>query len=122
MYINFETFIINRFSCGSHKQTFPFININNLLLFFILGGLVGTVAAYAIAPDYKSFLQVIHELDHIKQRKLFDTIQNAVSSLDIIDVAKFAIVLATSQSIKQIVIREAINFISNELHMQITEN
>lgn len=91
-------------------------------LFLILGGLVGTIAAYSMSPDYKSFIQIVHDLDYEKQKKLFDAIQNSITSIDITDVAKFTIALATSQSLKQIVIKESINFIRNELSMQITQN
>lgn len=91
-------------------------------LFFVKGGLVGTVAAYNMASNYKSLLQVLHELDYDKQKKLFDALQNVASSVNIADAAKFAIVLATSQSTKQAIIHETINFIRNELSMQITQN
>lgn len=83
---------------------------------------MGTIAAYSMSPDYKSFTQIIYDLDYEKQKKLFDAIQNAIISVDITDVAKFAIALATSQSLKQIVLQESINFIRNELSMQITQN
>ncbi|VVC28170.1 Hypothetical protein CINCED_3A021210 [Cinara cedri] len=87
---------------------------------FLTGGIVGTIAAYSMSPDYKSFIEIIHDLDYEKQKKLFDAIKNSISSVDITDVVKFSIALATSQSLKEIVIKEAIKFVSNELNMQIT--
>ncbi|XP_050430585.1 protein C19orf12-like isoform X2 [Adelges cooleyi] len=88
----------------------------------LAGGLVGTVAAVSMAPNYKSLLEVIHELDYETQRKMFDAIQNAVQSVDLKDVVNLTITLAASQSIKQIVIRETMNFIQNELQMAIASS
>lgn len=83
---------------------------------------MGTLAAYNMSQNYKSLLQVIHEMDFDKQKKMFDVVQNVVSGVDISDVIKFGILLTTNQSIKQLVICEVINFVRNELSMQITEN
>lgn len=91
-------------------------------MFLISGGLVGSVTAYNMSSDYKSLLQVIHELNYEKQKKLFDTIQNLVTSIDINDVVKFALIIATNQSLKQAIIYETINFVRNELSMQIAQN
>lgn len=88
----------------------------------ILGGLVGTLAAYNMSPDYKGLKQIIYEMDYEKSKKLYDAIQNVISSIDISDVVKFTILLTTNQSIKKVVIHEAINFIRNELNMKITQN
>jgi len=89
----------------------------------ILGGLVGTVAAYNMGPHYKSLIQVIYDdMDYAKQKKLFDAIQSVVSSIDITDIAKFVFLLSNSSSIKQAIIHEAINFISNEMSLQIAQN
>lgn len=83
---------------------------------------MGTLAAYNMSQNYKSLLQVIHELDFEKQKKMFDVVQNVVSGVDISDVIKFGILLTTNQSIKQLVICEVINFVRNELSMQIAQN
>lgn len=83
---------------------------------------MGTIAACNMTQNYKSLLQIIHEMDYEKQKKLFDVIQQVVSSIDITDVIKFTVLLTTSQSIKQAVIHETINFVRNELSMQITQN
>lgn len=89
----------------------------------ILGGIVGTIAAYNMSQNYKSLLQVIHEdMDVEKQKKLFDAIQSVVTSIDITDAIKFVVLLSTNQSIKKAVIYETINFIQNELSMQISQN
>lgn len=89
----------------------------------ILGGIVGTIAAYNMSQSYKSLLQVIHEdMDVEKQKKLFDAIQSVVTSIDITDAIKFVVLLSTNQSIKKAVIYETINFIQNELSMQISQN
>lgn len=85
----------------------------------ILGGLVGSLAAFTIIPDYKSLTQVIHEMDYDKSKKLFDVLQNVMTTIDLTDIVKFTMLLSTSQSIKQAVIHETINFLRNELHMQI---
>ncbi|XP_050534643.1 protein C19orf12-like [Daktulosphaira vitifoliae] len=86
----------------------------------IAGGLLGTAAAASLAPNYKSLIDVIQDLDYDEQKRMVDTIQKALDSINIQDVAKFAIALATSSSIKQIVIRETINFVQNELSLAIT--
>lgn len=91
-------------------------------MFVILGGLVGTVAAVNMTSNYKSLIQILDEMDYNKQKKLFDAIQSVVANIDIADVTKFVLLLTTSQSIKQAVIHEAINFVRNELSMQITQN
>lgn len=83
---------------------------------------MGSIAAYNMTQNYKSLLQIIHEMDYEKQKKLFDVLQKAVSSVDITDVIKFTVLLSTSQSIKQAVIHETINFVRNELSLQITQN
>lgn len=88
----------------------------------ILGGLLGTIAAFNMTSNYKSLIQIINEMDYQTQKKLFDVIQNVVTSVDITDVVKFTILLTTSQSMKQAVICEAINFIRNELSMEITRS
>lgn len=89
----------------------------------ILGGIVGTIAAYNMSQSYKSLLQVIHEdMDVEKQKKLFDAIQSVVTSIDITDAIKFVVLLSTNQSIKKAVIYETINFIQNELSMEISQN
>lgn len=88
----------------------------------ILGGLLGTIAAFNMTPNYKSLIQVINEMDFQTQKRLFDVIQNVVTSIDITDIVKFIVLLTTSQSIKQAVICEAINFIRNELSMEITRS
>lgn len=85
----------------------------------IAGGVMGTVAAYSMTNDFKSLLQVIHEMDYNVQKKLFDTIQNALTSIDISDAVKLVLLLTTSQSMKQIVIRETINFLRNEMSLEI---
>ncbi|XP_025195007.1 protein C19orf12 homolog [Melanaphis sacchari] len=85
----------------------------------IAGGVMGTVAACSMTNDFKSFLQIIHEMDYEKQKKLFDTIQNVVSSIDISDAVKLMLLLTTSQSIKQAVIHETINFLRNEMSLEI---
>lgn len=72
-----------------------------------------------MTPDYKSLIQVIQEMDYEKSKKLFDVIQNLVNTINIADVVKFTLLLSTNQSIKQAVIHETINFIRNELTMQI---
>lgn len=88
-----------------------------------LGGLVGTIAAFNMTQNYKSLLQVIHDdMDYEKQKKLFDSIQAVVTAIDITDVIKFVVLLSTNQSIKQLVINEAINFVRNEMSMQIARN
>lgn len=83
---------------------------------------MGTIAAFNMTPNYKSLIQVIDEMDFQTQKRLFDVIQNVVTSIDITDVVKFIVLLTTSQSIKQAVIYEAINFIRNELSMEITRS
>lgn len=89
----------------------------------ILGGIVGTIAAYNMTQNYKSLLQVIHDdMDVEKQKKMFDAIQSVVTSIDITDVIKFVVLLSANQSIKTAVIYEAINFIQNEMSMQISQN
>lgn len=88
----------------------------------ILGGLLGTIAAFNMTPNYKSLIQVINEMDYQTQKKLFDVIQNVITSVDITDVVKFVVLLTTSQSIKQAVIYEAINFLRNELSMEVTRS
>jgi len=89
----------------------------------ILGGLVGTIAAFNMTQNYKSLLQVIHDdMDYEKQKKLFDSIQGVVTAIDITDVVKFVVLLSTNQSVKQLVINEAINFVRNEMSMQIARN
>jgi len=88
----------------------------------LAGGLVGTIAACNMTQNYTSLLQIIHEMDYEKQKKLFDVVQNVVSTINITDVVKFAAILGTSQSIKQAVIHETINFVRNELSMQISQN
>lgn len=80
---------------------------------------MGTLAAYNMTPDYKSLIQVIQEMDYEMSKKLFDVIQNLVNTINIADVVKFTLLLSTNQSIKQAVIHETINFIRNELTMQI---
>lgn len=85
--------------------------------------MVGTIAAFNMTQNYKSFLQIIHDdMDYEKQKKLFDSIQSVVTSIDITDVVKFVVLLSTNQSIKQAVINEAINFVRNELSLQIAQN
>jgi len=88
----------------------------------ILGGFVGTIAACNMTQNYTSLLQIIHEMEYEKQKKMFDAIQKVVSTIDITDVVKFTILLTTSQSIKTAVIHEAINFVRNELSLQISQN
>jgi len=88
----------------------------------LAGGLVGTIAAYNITPNYASLLQIIHEMEYEKQKKMFDAIQKVVSTVDITDVVKFTVLLTTSQSIKSAVIHEAINFVHNELSLQISQS
>lgn len=88
-------------------------------MFVILGGVIGTVAACSMTNDFKSLLQIIKEMDYEKQKKLFDTLQNVVTSIDIADVVKLMILLSTSQSIKQVVIHETINFLRNEMSLEI---
>jgi len=88
-------------------------------MFVILGGVVGTVAACSMTKDFKSLLQIIHEMDYEKQKKLFDTIQNVVSSIDVSDAVKLIVLLSTSQSMKQAVIHETINFLRNEMSLEI---
>lgn len=83
---------------------------------------MGTIAACNMTQNYKSLLQIIHEMDYEKQKKLFDVVQKVVSSIEITDIIKFTVLLTTSQSIKQAVIHETINFVRNELSMQITQN
>lgn len=91
-----------------------------MFFYYFLGGLVGTIAAFNMSQNYKSLLQIIHDdMDYEKQKKLFDAIQNVVSTIDITDVVKFVVLLSTNQSIKQAVIHEAINFVQKELSMQI---
>lgn len=89
----------------------------------ILGGIVGTIAAYNMTQNYKSLLQVIHDdMDVEKQKKMFDAIQNVVTSIDITDAIKFVVLLSSNESIKKAVIYETINFIQNEMSMQISQN
>lgn len=89
----------------------------------ILGGIVGTIAAFNMTQNYKSLLQVIHdEMDEEIQKRMFDAIQSVVTSIDITDAIKFVVLLSSNQSIKQAVIYEAINFIQNEMSMQISHN
>lgn len=88
----------------------------------VLGGVLGTIAAFNMTPNYKSLLQVISEMNYDVQKKMVDTLQNVVTSIDITDVIKFGILLTTNQSIKQAVIYEAINFIRNELSMEIAKS
>lgn len=83
----------------------------------ILGGAIGTVVACTMTKDFKSLLQIINEMDYDKQKKLFDTIQNVISSIDISDVIKLVVLLSTNQSIKQAVIHETINFLRNEMSL-----
>jgi len=80
---------------------------------------MGTVAACSMTQDFKSLLQIIHEMDYEKQKKMFDTVQSIISSIDISDVVKFVVLLTTSQSIKQAVIHETINFLRNEMSLEI---
>ncbi|KAE9539769.1 hypothetical protein AGLY_005021 [Aphis glycines] len=88
----------------------------------IAGGVIGTVAACSMTQDFKSLLQIIHEMDYEKQKKLFDTIQSVISSIDISDVVKLMVLLSTSHSIKQVVIHETINFLRNEMSLEICRN
>ncbi|KAL4108007.1 hypothetical protein QTP88_018270 [Uroleucon formosanum] len=83
----------------------------------IAGGAIGTVVACTMTKDFKSLLQIINEMDYDKQKKLFDTIQNVISSIDISDVIKLVVLLSTNQSIKQAVIHETINFLRNEMSL-----
>lgn len=69
-----------------------------------------------------SLIQVIGEMDYQTQKKLFDVIQNVVTSIDIKDVVTFVVLLTTNQSIKEAVICEVINFIRNEMSMEITRS
>lgn len=91
-------------------------------MFLVLGGLLGTLVACNMTSNYKSLIQVISEMDYDKQKRMVDTLQNVVTSIDITDVIKFGILLTTNQSIKQVVIFEAINFIRNELSMEIVRS
>jgi len=88
----------------------------------LAGGLVGTIAACNMTENYASLLQIIHEMEYEKQKKMFDAIQKVVSTVDITDVVKFTLLLTTSQSIKSAVIHEAINFVRNELSLQISQS
>lgn len=85
----------------------------------IAGGVVGTVAACSMTKDFKSLIEIINEMDYEKQKKLYDTIQNVISSIDVSDVVKLVVLLSTSQSIKQAVIHETINFLRNEMSLEI---
>lgn len=88
----------------------------------VLGSILGTLAMLQMTSNYKSLIQVINELDYDVQKKLFDTLQNTVSNIDITDVIKFGMLLTTNQSIKNAIIFEAINFIRNELSLEITQS
>lgn len=96
--------------------------ISVLFEYLILGGVLGTLAAYNMTSNYKSLIQIIYEMDFHTQKRLFDVIQNVVTTIDITDAVKFMVLLTTSQSIKQAVICEAINFVRNELSMEIMRN
>lgn len=92
------------------------------MLFVILGALVGTVAALNMTQNFTSLLQIIHEMEYEKQKKMFDAVQNVVSTVDITNVVKFTMLLTTSQSIKSAVIHEVINFVHNELSLEISQS
>lgn len=88
----------------------------------VLGGLIGAVTAYNMTQNYSSLLEIIHNLEYEKQKKMFDVIQTLVSTIDITDVVKFTMLLTSNESIKNLVIHEVINFVRNELSLQISQN
>jgi hypothetical protein len=88
----------------------------------ILGGVLGTIATLQMTSNYKSLIQVINELNYDVQKKMFDALQNIATNIDITDVIKFGMLLTTNQSMKQAIIFEIINFVRNELSMEIVRS